>query len=101
MKLQKVFQRCTKQAIAAPFCYKLQITTRSHESLWFYNDLALSDPTIAMATVCCIHMYEQLVIESDRDSFLDRERRWGLEWGKIGENMKPRQIPQRTIYSYG
>lgn len=81
--------------------YKLQITMQPHESHWFCNDLALSDPTIAMATVCCIHMYKQLVIESDGDSFVQRERRRGLEWGKMGEYMKPRQIPQRTIYSYG
>lgn len=62
----------------------------------------MSDPTIAMATVCCIYVYMQLVIESDGDSVLEREREEGeLEWGEMVENMKPRQIPQRTIYSYG
>lgn len=85
------------------FNYKLQITAWPHESHWFCNDLALSDPTIAMATACCLHMYKQLVIESDGDSFLGRERRLGTRVGKDrrGENMRPRQIPQRTIYSYG
>lgn len=64
--------------------YKLQITLRPHESLRFCNDLALSNPTIAMATVCCTRMYKQLVIESDGDSFVERERRRGLEWGNMG-----------------
>lgn len=74
---------------------------RPRESLWFCNDLVLSDPTIAMATVCCIHMYEQLVIESDGDSFVEKGEKKGTGVGKDGENMKRRQIPQRTIYSYG
>lgn len=51
---------------------------RPHECLWFYNDLAWSNSTIALATVCFLHMSKQLVIESDGDSFLERESRLGV-----------------------
>lgn len=56
-----------------------------HESLWFCNDLALSDPTITMATA---HTYVRAAC--DGDSFVEREgereegvlcgERWGRIW---------------------
>ena len=51
----------------------------------------MSDATIARAAACCIHMYKQLVIESDGDSFVERQRRRGAGVGWRGgrENMKP------------
>lgn len=47
-----------------------------------------------MATVCCIHMYKRLVIESYGDSSLERERRRGLEWGKMQRISSPAKFPK-------
>lgn len=91
-----VFQRRSKRNCSVLHFY-LQISIWPHESLCFCNNLELSDPTIAEATVCCEHMYKYLVIESDVDSFLEGERRGGLERWKMGRIWSPAKFPKEQF----
>lgn len=83
--------------------YKLQITVWPRESLWFCNDLVLSDPTIAPATACRIHMYKRLVIESDGDSYVEKgeKKRTGVGdvgWGDRGREYEaPPNSPKNNL----
>lgn len=53
---------------------------------------------MATATACCIHMYKQLVIESDGDSFVERERRRGPERRRRGgEYEAPPNSPKNNL----
>ena len=72
------------------------------ESLWFCNDLVLSDPTIAPATACRIHMYKRLVIESDGDSFVEKGEKKrtgvGVGWGDSGREYEaPPNSPKNNL----
>lgn len=65
-----------------------------HESLWFCNDLALSDLTITMATA---HTYVRAAC--DGDSFVEREReKRGTRVGKDGgEYEAPPNSPKNNL----
>lgn len=67
--------------------YEPQITMWPHESLWFCNDLALSDLTITMATAhtyvraaCDGEWWRQLCGKREREEGDSCGERWGRIW---------------------